>query len=84
MLSLICMVIPTSTSQKIYPFYSHIKIDIVTYFPIIFFCINVSGMYLKKQEPDMYWFCYRYAVQILVIHVQGKQSVKVILVFSSS
>ena len=57
---------------KNYPlflFYSHIN----TYYSHIIIFINVSDMYwhLEKQELDMYWFCYRYTVQILVIQVNG-------------
>ena len=52
----ILTIIPSNTSKKFYSlflFYSHIII------PILFFYINLSGMYwhLEKQELDMYWFC---------------------------
>ena len=52
-------IIPSSTSQRIYPF---ISLPII---PILFFrLINVSGTYwhLGEQEFDMYRFCCRYIV----------------------
>ena len=65
----ILLIIPSSTSQKIthYPYF--IIISLYIYCSYIIFCINVSGIYkhLEKQELDMYRFCCRYSVQILVI-----------------
>ena len=75
-LSLICskfyqLFLPalSKTSPIIYILFSYHYL----LFPyVFFFCINVSGTYwyLEKQELDMYQFCCRYIVQVLVIQVK--------------
>ena len=68
-----------SALPKKFTHYSYFILISLPIIPILFFCINVSGMcwHLEKQEFE---FCCRYIVQILVIQV--KWSMKVILAFS--
>ena len=64
---------------KNFTHYSYLILISLPIIPILFFCINVSGMYwhLEKQELDYVLVFCRYIVQILVIQV--KWSIKVIL-----
>ena len=62
-------IIPSSTSQRIYPLFLFILLSLPI-IPILFFCINVSGMYwhVEKQELEIH----SYIVHILMI--QGLQN----------